>query len=345
MRYGEPIISSAITEVTSHGPRYRGKAAIDLALDRVSFECVCHLLWEGHLPKSSLVWPWEGRKLSPDVVIEALRLRLPPQDVLKLFSFLVLASGLASFGISDPTEGRTIKDAKDLILMLSGCCGFLTANPKFHNPREGVSVAKLLSNALGAQDEVISTILIDATLVLCADMELAPGTFAARVAASAGADVFACLAAGISAHSGELTGLDAKNTEDFLTILSDDELRYKMVSAANRVVPTCGFNYKLFRDGDHRADTLIQLVKTITPRKDPVKRAILLIDYLRDECECYPGISAALVVMSPALELPKLSAVALWCIGRMAGQVAHIMEQRRQDFLMRPRARYVLDPA
>lgn len=113
MRYGEPIISSAITEVTSHGPRYRGKAAIDLALDRVSFECVCHLLWEGHLPKSSLVWPWEGRKLSPDVVIEALRLRLPPQDVLKLFSFLVLASGLASFGISDPTEGRTIKDAKD----------------------------------------------------------------------------------------------------------------------------------------------------------------------------------------------------------------------------------------
>lgn len=208
-----------------------------------------------------------------------------------------------------------------------------------------MSVAKLLSNALGAQDEVISTILIDATLVLCADMELAPGTFAARVAASAGADVFACLAAGISAHSGELTGLDAKNTEDFLTILSDDELRYKMVSAANRVVPTCGFNYKLFRDGDHRADTLIQLVKTITPRKDPVKRAILLIDYLRDECECYPGISAALVVMSLALELPKLSAVALWCIGRMAGQVAHIMEQRRQDFLMRPRARYVLDPA
>jgi len=42
-----------------------------------------------------------------------------------------------------------------------------------------------------------------------------------------------------------------------------------------------------------------------------------------------------------ALGLPRRSAVALWLIGRVAGQVAHVLEQRAQGFMLRPRARYL----
>jgi citrate synthase len=49
MRWGEPIISTQITEITPEGPRYRGRSAIDLARAGTSFEAVANFLWTGAL--------------------------------------------------------------------------------------------------------------------------------------------------------------------------------------------------------------------------------------------------------------------------------------------------------
>jgi citrate synthase len=42
-----------------------------------------------------------------------------------------------------------------------------------------------------------------------------------------------------------------------------------------------------------------------------------------------------------AAGLPPGSATALFALGRSAGWVAHVREQRAAGFLLRPRARYV----
>lgn len=45
MRYGEPIITTRITEITPDGPRYRGRLAIDLAAKGYTFKAVALGLW------------------------------------------------------------------------------------------------------------------------------------------------------------------------------------------------------------------------------------------------------------------------------------------------------------
>jgi len=54
-----------------------------------------------------------------------------------------------------------------------------------------------------------------------------------------------------------------------------------------------------------------------------------------------PSIEVGLVALSAALGLPERSASALWTLGRTAGWIAHVMEQRLAGFVLRPRAKYV----
>src|SRR5215813_15019517 len=56
LRWGEPVLSSALTEIRPDGPWYRGYSALQLA--RTSrFEPVAELLWTGALPTAPGPWP------------------------------------------------------------------------------------------------------------------------------------------------------------------------------------------------------------------------------------------------------------------------------------------------
>ena len=58
---------------------------------------------------------------------------------------------------------------------------------------------RALALALGAPLTRKAMALLRCTLILCADHELNTSTFAARVAASTGADLYACLSAAVAA--------------------------------------------------------------------------------------------------------------------------------------------------
>src|SRR5687767_11211200 len=50
LRWGEPVLESAITDIRSDGPAFRGRSAVALAEGGASFEAVATLLWTGELP-------------------------------------------------------------------------------------------------------------------------------------------------------------------------------------------------------------------------------------------------------------------------------------------------------
>ncbi|MCA9665950.1 MAG: hypothetical protein KC503_10195, partial [Myxococcales bacterium] len=55
-----------------------------------------------------------------------------------------------------------------------------------------------------------------------------------------------------------------------------------------------------------------------------------------------PSVDLALVALTLSLGLSEGTASTLFCIGRMAGWVAHVLEQREDHATMlRPRARFV----
>jgi citrate synthase len=340
MRWGEPIITTQITEITPDGPNYRGRSAIELAKAGTSFEAVANFLWSGAMPDESLSWRPHPISIVPDGVLAALGIPMPPADVLKIFSIIVLAIGLPDQGLAEFSDGRTAAASQQIVQTLAGCCGFLHPPYRFVPPVEGESVAAQITRALGAGTDERVQHLVNAALVLCADLELTPGTFAARVAASAGSDLYACVAAGMSAHAGVLTGRGSDKAEELLLDSGEATLRRKLDMLQTFGRKLYGFNHPYFPKGDPRAYMLIELARRIDPLPEQARHALWFLEEARERCAAYPGMAVGLVTLSMALGLPRRSALALWAVSRAAGQIAHGLEQRVQGFVMRPRARF-----
>jgi citrate synthase len=340
MRWGEPIISTQITEITPEGPRYRGRSAIDLARAGTSFEAVANFLWTGALDDEDLRFSAHDRGVDADRVVASLDVELPPSDVQKLFSILVLSGGLPDRGLNEFRDGRTIASAQQIIQILAGACGYLHAPHRFAAARPREAVAATVARALGAGGDPRTSELVNAALVLCADLELAPGTFAARIAASAGSDLYASVAAGIGAHAGVLTGRGSDKAEDLLRDISRKTLKRNLDILKTHGRKLYGFNHPYFPKGDPRAELLIDWARAIDPLPKLAEQALWFLDEAREQCGAYPGMAIGLVILCTALGLPRRSAVALWSVSRAAGQIAHVLEQRMQGFVMRPRARY-----
>jgi citrate synthase len=54
-----------------------------------------------------------------------------------------------------------------------------------------------------------------------------------------------------------------------------------------------------------------------------------------------PALDAGLVAVAAAVGLVPGGAGALFALGRAAGWIAHVIEQRREPVLLRPRAHYI----
>ena len=340
MKWGEPIITTAVTELTQDAPKYRGRDAIELSRSGCTFEAVSQLLWSGEMPEERLVWNYHAPTLKIDRLVESLGIATPPEDVLKLFSIVVLALGLPQVGLDEPREGDASFAPRQILQVLSGCCGYLSAAGRFVEPEAGESIARIVCRAYGVSQLDRVAAFVNAALIICADFELTPGAFGARVAASAGADIFASIGAGLCAHSGVLTGRGADMAEDLLMHAGELSLQSESVTWRKHGRKLFGFNHTLFPKGDPRALALIDLAKQADPASPATRKALAFLKNAIDQYEAYPGLAVGLVVFCAALGLPRKSASALWAIGRTAGHIAHILEQRADGSVLRPRARY-----
>jgi citrate synthase len=176
--------------------------------------------------------------------------------------------------------------------------------------------------------------LIRKALVLCADHELNPSTFAVRVVASTGAAPPHCLLAGLGALSGPRHGGTTARVRAMLAesrILADPHA--VVVERVGRGDDLPGFGHPLYPDGDPRAAAILDPIGP-APRWRGLFAAIYARTGLR------PNIDAALVALEQHLGLPDDAALAIFAMGRTAGWIAHALEQRAEGRLIRPRAAY-----
>jgi citrate synthase len=64
---------------------------------------------------------------------------------------------------------------------------------------------------------------------------------------------------------------------------------------------------------------------------------------LRTETGDLPNCDAALAALTRELKLPDDAPFTLFALGRLTGWLAHVMEQRANGRIIRPRARYTGD--
>ncbi|RKI35373.1 helix-turn-helix domain-containing protein [Corallococcus sp. AB004] len=373
LRWGEPVIDSSVSRISEEGLSYRGHDAVELATRGHRFEDVAELLWTGHLPRESTAWPapeapWDnagsteppvrGKRqsaservastprdallVSPTALSAMLPRDTPPLSALAALVPLIAASDAGRFAA--PVEQDMLR-ARRIIRHLGAWVCVAQAPGRVSRALKEPTVAASLATAWDAKPKRAAE-LINLALVLCADHELNTSTFAARVTASSGADLYACISAALAAISGHRHGGACDRVEALIAEVGRPERAAQVVHGRlRRGEAVTGFGHRLYLKGDPRTPPLVAAALSVKPESLKVRVARAVMDTMRDAGHPPPSLDWGLVMLADALGLPSGAATVLFSLGRTAGWVAHVLEQREQGHLLRPRARYVEAPA
>jgi citrate synthase len=253
--------------------------------------------------------------------------------------------GIDGNGHQGCEKSATVSDARILLQVYAAALGLLGPKKQYVPlPKDGVSLAELVLQAMGVAVTPKALESLNASFILCADHELSSATLSARVAASCGADLNACLATAIATHSGSLVLGGCDRSEALLRQAHNAEELYQLVSQVERTgghIP--GYNLKAYPKGDPRARKLLELAAS-NGSDSETQTVIDLVTNVGRRLDLQPSLEIALVALAMALRFPPNTASIIWTLARVSGWVAHILEQREAGFMLRPRARYVGPP-
>jgi citrate synthase len=325
--WGEPVLDSSLTEITERGPALRGQLVVDLVERGVTFEQAAQLLWTGTLPATAP--RWAVRTLG----FEARRLAALRPDGAPLFATLPLA--MAALAAS-PADGPTLIPRLAASLALSIEPGRATESLGQNG------IAATILHALRARPSRTAIRAVDAALVASLDHELNPSTFVARVAAAVGADMPACITAGLATLSGARHGGACDRVEELVEEVGrKDHARRRVEERLRRGQAVPGFGHRLYPQGDPRGALLLDVARSLGRSTRRLETLLALVRVMHDGGQEAPTLDVGLVAITSALGLPRGSAIALFALGRTAGWIAHALEQKASGQVLRPRARYV----
>jgi citrate synthase len=302
----EPSIPTALCAFFRGHLYYRGQDAVSLARS-ANLEDLAQLLWGAEQPVdfSSATLVRSGK---------------PGRAA----AFTALAS-LAAAGHS--TRGRLTRvlhnEGQNLVGRLANAFGAQPGRKPLH-----------LRFAQGWKQSTQVADLLRTAMVLLVDHELTSSAFVARIAASTGASLPACLLAGLTTLSGPLHG-DASGRVQALfnevERLGEDEVVAHYLSTG---LPLAGFGHHPYPDGDPRAAALLALF-------EPPKVIARFIQKVTNLTGLQPNIDVALAALVAHHRLPADAAFALFATARSVGLLAHSLEQLSVAQVIRPRGRYV----
>lgn len=341
LRWGQPVINTSITEITPAGPRYRGHLASDLVRHPGQFENVAELLWSGVLPDDRHTWPAEPMPANINRALTGLGIVLNDQiRMMRVFSVAATALGGGTLA-EEVRSGSITRYSHQMIFAFAGCCGVLGPARRFVAPKGDKSVAEHILWALRIEATPELVQVLNAALIVGADHELASPTFAARIAASAGAGLHACVVAALATQTGTLLAGGCNRAEDLARgFASVAQVKACVAEAQRNQAGLPGFGLPLYPQGDPRAACLVDIARRYARQARHSELVFRFIEEVQSQLGLHPNIEFGLVALCLTCGLPARSASAIWGIGRSSGWIAHALEQRLAGFVMRPRGQF-----
>jgi citrate synthase len=188
---------------------------------------------------------------------------------------------------------------------------------------------------------------IDAYFISAAEHGMNASTFTARVIASTGADVAACLSGAIGALSGPLHGGAPSRAQHMIEGVEKTGNAEKYVQdVLDRGERLMGFGHRVYRAYDPRAAVLRDTCKRLgAPRYEVA--AALEAAAIAALAERYPerkmetNVDYWAAVLLDFADVPGEMMTPLFVSARTAGWAAHILEQKKTGRLIRPSSKYV----
>lgn len=318
---GLPVLETRISQILPDGPYYRGRSAIGAVRAGATLEDVARILWDCGTEDPfeaapAEAWPAIVAPLAADPTLPPLERALA---AIALLGLEVRHSFNLSPAVRRDVAARLLRQNAALLV---------------GRTPSALPVHLQIAGAWRPGDAGFAG-LVRAALVLSAEHELNVSAFAARVVASTGAHLHATVCSGLAAMTGPRHG-GATARAHALLVAGADEVAARW----ERGDDLPGFGHPLYPHGDPRAAELLALLQARHEGAQTLAGLDALIARARDVSGLAPNLDLTLAAVCHVYGLPIGAALVLFAAGRLAGWLAHALEQQEQGRLIRPRARY-----